>query len=70
MDDPQPPMSMQPLQSGTRQCKRCKGTGAYLISGAGAECPDCDGYGQTTDCPLCQGKGCWDCCDTGRVSGP
>lgn len=51
----------------------CLGTGVYDEATGdprtGPKCETCLGFGQFTDCPLCRGKGCWDC-DGGMVAGP
>ncbi len=75
-----PPLSEQV----TRDCDRCEGGGNYsemavcTTLDAACDChhrvlvdpcPDCQGFGQFTTCPICKGRGCWDCND-GMVPGP
>lgn len=50
-----------------RRCERCGGTGE--VAGPITTCPECQGFGQFSPCPLCRGTGCWDCND-GEVAGP
>ena len=65
----------------TAHCSICLGLGAIDADtgspwtpgrrpGAREKCEACQGYGQFTDCPLCQGDGCLDCGIGGMVAGP